>query len=255
MLNLSKFFKDKVIDYVVSFIKLYSKYEYTTKKIYENKISKNFFLKKIFQNISNVVYYIKIYFFKYKLEPFNQYWISTSIFKNNDFNEKYILEPFEQYWSSTSIFNEKNIFLNNYLSFINKKPQNHNVEFLNNIENDNLFILKTNEIYVSRVCLKKNISFDEITPEKTEKWFLVVEYTHPEMTNSIILDVNNNYFVENNEILSSIFVLRCLKYQYEPYVFDERYTLKIIDNNINDIILKPNQYVKILRDKYVIEYR
>lgn len=237
MFGISNYLKPKCMSYVLSFIKLYCRYEHNIKNIYEKQVANNYFFKKISQKFLNIVYFIKTHLLKHKLEPYDQYWISTSVLEDNQFNEEYI-------------------FFNSCLFFINKKtkinePQNYDVSFLKKIENDKLFILKTDNVYLSRVSFK-NVSFCEMTTEKTPKCFLVVEYTHPEMTKPVVLEINQNYFVENNEILSNIFVLRCLKYQYEPYIFDEKYVLKIIDNDIEDFILKPTQYVKILKDKYVI---
>jgi hypothetical protein len=164
---------------VLSFIKIYCKYEHNIKNLYEKRVANNYFFKKISQKVLNIVYWIKTRLLKHKLEPYDQYWISTSVLEDNDFNEKYM-------------------FFNSSLFFINKKtkinePQNYNVSFLKKIENDRLFILKTDDVYLSRVSFK-NVSFCEMTTEKTAKCFLTVEYTHPEMKKSIMVLIHKNIF-------------------------------------------------------------
>jgi hypothetical protein len=47
-------------------------------------------------------------------------------------------------------------------------------------------------------------------------------------------------------------VLRSLQYQPKYYIFDENYTLQIIDNEINTFELKSNQYVYIEENSYKI---
>ena len=85
--------------------------------------------------------------------------------------------------------------------------------------------------------------------------FLAVSYTHPNMGTHIIdLEVNPDYFIEKNEILSYTFISRLLEYQSDKsYVFDDRYRVKIIDGNIQTVELTSNQYVVLgVRDYQII---
>jgi hypothetical protein len=58
--------------------------------------------------------------------------------------------------------------------------------------------------------------------------------------------------VENNEILSAAFIKRILDYQPEKYVFDMNYTLKIIDNNVNELVLNSKQYIVLNETNYCV---
>jgi hypothetical protein len=82
--------------------------------------------------------------------------------------------------------------------------------------------------------------------------FLSVTYKHPEMQTSIDLTINNGWFMEGNEILSRSFIFRELYYQSKSFVFDEKYTLEIIDRNINIIELGYYEYIEIKNDSYEI---
>ena len=52
------------------------------------------------------------------------------------------------------------------------------------------------------------------------------------MNNKILIPVDKEYYFVNNEILSSVFVLKFLEHQSEVYIFDEKYKLEIMDNHM-----------------------
>lgn len=118
---------------------------------------------------------------------------------------------------------------------------------------DYLVIWKIKDKYISRVGVyngNKHLKDDNISFEKAARSILTVEYTHPEMSNPIILTIDSGYFVENNEILSPTFVHRCLLMQSEPFVFDYKYKLKIMDNKIKTIHLDSNFFILIKKTGY-----
>jgi hypothetical protein len=68
------------------------------------------------------------------------------------------------------------------------------------------------------------------------------------------LVIDPQYMMVGNCLLNRVFVLRLLRYQYNrgDYVFDDRYTLKIMDFNINVRTLTSNQGVVIGLKDYII---
>jgi hypothetical protein len=115
--------------------------------------------------------------------------------------------------------------------------------------------MKYNERYIHRICNKNfpellEISIDELELSSTR--FLSIEYTHPDMKTPIILSIDKGHFVNNNEVLSPVFILRLLEYQSQSYVFDMNYTLKIMDNNINMFDLTYDKYVLLTTNSYRI---
>jgi hypothetical protein len=112
-----------------------------------------------------------------------------------------------------------------------------------------LVIFKIKHQYITK------ISNDDpkFSLEKTRKHILCVEYTHPKMINSIYLDIDPGFFTEYNEILSNLFVERCLKYQTLPYVFDSTYKLKIMDCMLNNIEISNDEYMMLGKNDYSIQ--
>ena len=83
--------------------------------------------------------------------------------------------------------------------------------------------------------------------------FLSVEYTHPEMNEPIVIDVDNRWFVVGNEILSKVFVARYLAYQTKPYVFDDRYVIHLMDTKIQMKTVKSSEFVLIDDKSYAVK--
>jgi len=110
-------------------------------------------------------------------------------------------------------------------------------------------IMKIDGLYIVRNVLT---DYSELVTTRSNVRFLTVEYTHPEMSVSIYLETPRNYFVVGNELFSSAFVLRCLEYQSERYIFDEKYVVNVVDNDIKPFSLKSDQYVVIGMDGYEV---
>lgn len=90
-----------------------------------------------------------------------------------------------------------------------------------------------------------------IVTEKSRKHFLSVEYTHPKMSNKIVIDLDPAFYLVGNEVFTSGFVQRCLEYQTETYIFDDDYILDIMDSKIKMITLKKDEYIVIGKTEYV----
>jgi hypothetical protein len=111
-----------------------------------------------------------------------------------------------------------------------------------------LVIFKIKHQYISKI----NSNDPKFSLEKTKKHILCVEYTHPEMTNTIYLDIDPGFFTEYNEIFSSYFVERCLEYQKTDYIFDKNYKLKIMDCMMNMIEIGSDEYMFLEKNEYSI---
>ena len=64
--------------------------------------------------------------------------------------------------------------------------------------------------------------------------------------------MDRNAYVVGNEILSSTFVKRALEYMNDRKSFDMSYSLKIMDNNLDNVVLKSDEYIVLERDSYKI---
>jgi hypothetical protein len=72
------------------------------------------------------------------------------------------------------------------------------------------------------------------------------------MDETISINIREGMYRNNNEILSSTFVLWYLEHQPLKYVFDDNYTLKIMDDDINYFELKSTQYIKFTLTDYQV---
>jgi hypothetical protein len=70
------------------------------------------------------------------------------------------------------------------------------------------------------------------------------------MEERIPIELDPAIYLIGNEILSSRFVLRCLEYQSEKYVFDDRYVVKIMDSKIRMLTLVAGEYIVIGNTEY-----
>lgn len=112
-----------------------------------------------------------------------------------------------------------------------------------------LFVKPNKYIYL---CGFDDNTINVLFPKLSKICFLAVQYTHPKLKEPIDITVPSSYFVLGNKLYSSTFVLRSLQYQPKYYIFDENYTLQIIDNEINTFEIKSNQYIYIEENSYKI---
>lgn len=114
--------------------------------------------------------------------------------------------------------------------------------------------IKTNlpEIAKDNYCIPNDYYLYFSPFIQSNVYFLTVQYLHPKMTETIEIKIPESYYIVGNQLYSSIFVLRCLQYQSKRFVFDENYTLEILDNNITIFQLKSNEYISIEKDEYKI---
>jgi len=163
--------------------------------------------------------------------------------------------------------------LSNYYSKIithiydtNNVLYNKNVLFIHKFENNNKLYVQSKIIKKLTNELSKHFDLDNshiynifTHVDKTNKFsyeFMGIEYNHPNMTESIEIKLDKNYFVSNNDILDNISVYKYLKRNYnsKDYVFDDKYKISIIDADVSFHEIKYNQYLHFNKDdkKWVI---
>lgn len=90
----------------------------------------------------------------------------------------------------------------------------------------------------------------EVETQPSEVEMLFVEYHHPELVSPILLNIPSSMMMIGNEILSSVFVLKLLG---EKTVFDSRYFLRFMDDNISVGEIQSNQFMRLHESTYTIE--
>ena len=181
---------------------------------------------------------------------------------------KHRIEPSELEWSNFSFFDYQTTIVKYSETYNFIHPDQDNAllfntlyleattkQFLKNNSNHNNLLLtaKIDKHYLYRTLptgLTENKLF---ALTKSNVKFLSITYTHPSLEHAIHIDIPKNALICGNEILSAIFVLRYLEYQSMPYgQFDLDYTINIIDNYVNQLQIRSNQYVLLLDNKYTI---
>jgi hypothetical protein len=112
-------------------------------------------------------------------------------------------------------------------------------------DSSSVTIWKTNES--RRVNITHNVGPSLVS-------FLSVHYEHPDLPNGLRLIIDPQYMMVGNYLLNRVVVLRLLSYQYNrgDYVFDDRYSLKIMDSNINICTVGSNQGIVLGEKEYVV---
>ena len=202
-------------------------------------------------SLENGLYSFKKISFPYYIEPPYSYF--KICYKDETYKEEYLNSDSLLYDTETKDILSK--IVNIYKDFFNiVKPliKNNELDYLVLIHYKNF----TDDLIISRVIDKTSHEDTEDNDiccvETTRNFFLSIEYSHPKMENTIPITIDSRYLVAGNELFSSCFILKCLNYQSEPYIFDSNYKINILDSNIKNIILTTNQYIRLSKKTYEI---
>jgi len=120
-------------------------------------------------------------------------------------------------------------------------------------DEDNIIILKSKDKYIVRILKTSdspNLSIVDCKESKCS--FLSVEYSHPDMKDTITLDIPRHMMLVGNQLLSPAFVRRCLEYQPKSYVFNDEYKVLLMDSNIKQYTVNYKQYVSISEETCIV---
>jgi hypothetical protein len=123
------------------------------------------------------------------------------------------------------------------------------------LESEQLFMAKEKENYLF-LQFQSLVSKPEkllSMPEISNIDFVYVEYKHPSILKEIELIIPRGYYLVGNELFSPAFILRMLQMQSTYFVFDERYSIRIMDHEVKTIHFGPESYVLIQKDDYLIK--
>ena len=74
----------------------------------------------------------------------------------------------------------------------------------------------------------------------------------PDMSKPIAIEIPAEMYQVGNVLFTPMFVKRYLEYQSLSYVFDDRYTLDIIDNEMNMLSMNSKQYAVLTEKSWTI---
>jgi len=114
-------------------------------------------------------------------------------------------------------------------------------------QKDYYLVLKKHDKWI--VSFHEENHNSSLVPVKSP--FLFISYKIKD-EESILIEIPEEYFVENNELLSNLHIARLLKHHYPNVNFDKDYTLNIMDCELNTFCLNYGSYVILTKDKYTI---
>ena len=196
--------------------------------------------------------------------------ISTQIgCKITKYFANYMFEPEYSPWINLTWMNYNNNIIEEYFDF--SKDNNNSIEYMTiNYESMLEFSSKEKITNLNGIVIMKHdnkfrcniIDADEAknaTEGETKNdyspstvKFITIEYKHPDMIDGICIHLDRGWFLSGNQLLSNVFIRRYLDYQPTPFSFDERYTITLIDDDMNVSKLYNNQYVLIEKNSYSI---
>lgn len=197
---------------------------------------------------------IKALYNAHRIEPFDKNWVCISVLLKNDENlftgnKQIYLENYQHIKPHTTTDVSKKEYYNNCLSYFGKMATSIAKSDNNVIET--MVTMKLNE-GITNNSFNKNTDEPTYSNTRSKASFLTIEYTHPKMETRISMNLDKDLYFTNNVILSSLFIKRYLDYQPEEFIFDENYTINLMDNNINMITLTYPQSIMLSEDSYRI---
>lgn len=190
----------------------------------------------------------------YRIEPFDKHWACISVLLQNDetvfTGKKYLyLENYQYIKPHTTPDISKTDYYNNCISYLGKmmnpiaKTDNNIIELMITMKLDD---------GIANYSFNKFIEEPTYSNIRSKASFLTIEYTHPDMKTRICMELEKDVYFTNNVILSPLFIKRYLEYQPEEYVFNENYTINLMDANINMITLTYPQSILLSKDSYTV---
>lgn len=193
-------------------------------------------------------YHMKKLTLPYYIEPPFSYF--KVCYKDHSYKEQYMNIDSILYDTNTAttlsglVSTYKNIF-----SVIKPIIKDNELEYLALLHYRNI----TDDYIISRLIYDNVDKCEEVCDvQPTRNYFLSIEYNHPNMKTTISLNLDKRYLITGNELFSPCFVLKCLNYQKEPYVFDKDYSLSILDSDIKNITIGSGEYIRLTDIKYEI---
>ena len=187
------------------------------------------------------------------IEPYHNYWVSTN----------YLMQySFQNNSPVTTIDNYNYVYDNNTISYpytflhiINTCCNLLTNQSFNSLYKENLLYAKYNNIYISRVHHKGGVinNFKSINEFNIPSSVCLLSVTLKVNDETINLDVDKNHMFVNNELFSRGFVTRYIKYNNIDINCNDDYIINIMDNDINMVTLKSNQYLVINKSNYVVK--
>jgi hypothetical protein len=223
---------------------LYTEYPYFTLAMDESR----FYQKKVYSYIGN-----------YHVEPNEKGWYLTQFLMENKsvINNKcyeVCLEKVPAYLYKELQHLPSKCIENVTSKYDDSINATKSIVYGSNKVQEGFLIMKLYDTYICRSAFHNtSLSMDTSLPiEPCKNHFINVEYTHPQLTHTISIDLTGMYLV-NNIVLSPLFLHYVLSLQSLPYIIDNEYSINIMDQDINMFVLTYDKYIIFDNDKYYVK--
>jgi hypothetical protein len=202
---------------------------------------------------------------EYKIEPYGNNWISiTTVEENNQplvLGEKYSYSEKYHYIGAEK---HTDISVNDLYNQCKDHACNSAMARCTANVDETLVVMKVfgNYLYAPYFNTKYDLRLEYDLPFSAgQLHFLTIEYTHPDMSSKILIELPKNMYCKTNRILTPLFVKRYLEHssrehvfgrRNREYVFDNRYKINIMDNCINMFTLRSNQHIYMHNETYKV---
>jgi len=238
--------KSSAITFLLHYSKFATKIQDKYKYVYDNNVVVKLLVDQSFYWVD----YVYSFLIRKKIEPFQSYWISSSVLSKRDKN-RYIGEEFTLL-ESYEFIKDPNVNCETSYNEICDAVDSIVLNSQSYIEG--LVKMKLGDNYIYRMFDSNNGLFKEfnlpLVPSKTR--FLSIVYFHPLMKKTIFITLDKSVYFVDNQIPSPTFVKLYLEYQPEFYHFDMDYVVKIMDNDINTLELTFDKSILLTEDGYKI---
>jgi hypothetical protein len=161
--------------------------------------------------------------------------INNSSFDQNTYDSIF-LESVHKFKLNKDI--NKTLFMAKYI-FNDKFQTQCKIMKRSYIDDDNKYNFNDQICYLN--CMEKHAYYSS----KNKIGFLSIEYSHPKLGYQLGINLDSSYYVQNNDILDSIFIANYLRknYKEDSFILDDNYKINIIDQNANIFQLQNNEYI------------
>lgn len=146
--------------------------------------------------------------------------------------------------------NEKQYLLTmNYLGSLTTKIHNPEIQ-------DAIVVVHDSEPlpYKTFVYVVNDMDNNPILNKKPSKVkFLYVEYKNNRTGVTVELHIDQDYYISGNQLFSSTFVYQLLQNRMEQSHFDMDYTVQLVDNRIQTVVLQHNEYLVLYDEIYDVK--
>lgn len=230
-------------------IKLFVFYNDTKTNI-SMKLNHYYYSNETFHNNFNLfrylVYKVHGYFLEYNVEPIEENWINTTMYYLD--NNKIVLK--EDY---------DNVYFHKNEDLLLKTMKLKKVKFerLRTVELDNVkyfYYAKYKDKYFCKIN-PVDFAISDLNDKFVSNPFIEILYVNLDNDQSTEVELDKSYFVNDNDILSTVFLKRYFDYRCNEknFIFSQNYQLQIINFNFEDILINKNQYVNLGDNTYTIE--